>query len=128
MPPTVGSRPDGVKTSPGRRGFSRQSRRVGGGFPARVAGSPVGGEALLAREREARWNPCCNPPPEGADVSSPSRTRQVVRAVADGTGLTEEEVWTKAGVTVVVVTVLGVLRTVELVLDLVADISDLARE
>ena len=68
------------------------------------------------------------PAPEGADVSSPSRTRQIVRAVADGTGLTEEEVWTKAGVTVVVVTVLGVLRTVELVLDLVADISDLARE
>ena len=30
--------------------------------------------------------------------------------------------------TVVVVTVLGVLHTVELVLDLVADISDLARE
>ncbi len=66
-----------------------------------------------------------NPP---SDVRPASRTHQIVRAVADGTGLTEEEVWFRAGTTVVVATVLGVLRTVELVMDLTADIARLARD
>ena len=108
--------------------LARQSRRVGGGFPPESPGHPWGVRPFSRGSGRVGGNPCCNPSPEGADVSSSSRTRQVVRAVADGTGLTEEEVWIRAGVTVVVVTVLGVLHTVELMLDLVADISDLARE
>ena len=57
-----------------------------------------------------------------------SRTHQIVRAVADGTGLTEEEVWLKAGSMVLVAVVLGVLRTVELVMDLSADLARLAHD
>jgi hypothetical protein len=61
-------------------------------------------------------------------VSPTSRTRQIVRAVADGTGLTEEEVWLRVGSTVLVGVVLGVLHAVELVMDLTADIARIARE
>ena len=61
-------------------------------------------------------------------MSPPSRTHQIVRAVADGTGLTEEEVWVKAGTTVLVTTVLGFLHTVEIVMDISADLAKFARE
>ncbi|QWZ08318.1 hypothetical protein KRR39_23930 [Nocardioides panacis] len=61
-------------------------------------------------------------------MSPTSRTHQIVRAVADGTGLTEEEVWLRVGSTVLVAVVLGVLHTVELVMDLTADLARIARE
>jgi hypothetical protein len=61
-------------------------------------------------------------------VSHTSRTHQIVRAVSDGTGLTEEEVWVRVGSAVLVAVVLGVLHTVELVMDLTADLARFARE
>ena len=123
-----GARPADPATLAAGVHAARRSRRGRRGFPARVAGSPGGVRHLSRESGRVGGEPLLHTRPQGADVSPPSRTRQVVRAIADGTGLTVEEVWIKAGVTVVVVTVLGVLRTVELVLDLVADISDLARE
>jgi hypothetical protein len=48
--------------------------------------------------------------------------------VSDGTGLTEEEVWVRVGSAVLVAVVLGVLHTVELVMDLTADLARFARE
>jgi hypothetical protein len=56
-------------------------------------------------------------------VSRGSATRQVVRAVADGTGLSEEAVWWTAVTLAVVATVHTVARTVDLVLDLSAELS-----
>jgi hypothetical protein len=48
-------------------------------------------------------------------------THQIVRAVADGTGLTEEGVWWAAATTAVVATAYTISRTVDLVLDLSDD-------
>jgi hypothetical protein len=53
----------------------------------------------------------------------PSAARQAVRAIADGTGLTEEAVWMTAATMAVVGTVHTVARVVDLVLDLSAELA-----
>jgi len=67
-------------------------------------------------------------PQEAVDVSRTSGTQQIVRAVADGTGLSEEEVWIKAGWTVLVAAVLGFVHAVEFVTDLATDLRRMARQ
>ena len=61
-------------------------------------------------------------------MSRTSGTQQIVRAVADGTGLSEEEVWIKAGWTVLVASVLGFVHAVEFVTDLATDLRRMARQ
>ncbi len=55
-------------------------------------------------------------------MSLPSGTHQIVRAVADGTGLSEEEVWMRAAVIALVTTLVGFFRAVEFVTDLSTDL------
>ena len=59
-------------------------------------------------------------------MSRTSSTQQIVRAVADGTGLSEEEVWIKAGWSVLVAAVLGFVHAVEFVTDLATDLRRMA--
>ena len=65
-------------------------------------------------------------PQEAVDVSRTSGTQKIVRAVADGTGLSEEEVWIKAGWTVLVAALLGFVHAVEFVTDLATDVRRMA--
>ena len=61
-------------------------------------------------------------------MSRTSSTHQIIRAVADGTGLTEEEVWLKAAATVIVAGLIGFFHAVEVVTDLAADLNRMARQ
>ena len=61
-------------------------------------------------------------------MSRTSSTQQIVRAVADGTGLSEEEVWIKAGWTVLVAALIGVVHAVEVVTDLATDLNRMAHQ
>jgi alkylhydroperoxidase/carboxymuconolactone decarboxylase family protein YurZ len=49
--------------------------------------------------------------------------RQLTRAVSDGTGLTQEEVWLLAAVTASVAVLSGLLRAVDAVLRIVDDLN-----
>jgi hypothetical protein len=55
---------------------------------------------------------------------APMSLRQITRAVSDGTGLTPEELWTVAAVTVSVAALTGVLRAVDAVMRAVDSLRD----
>jgi hypothetical protein len=50
--------------------------------------------------------------------------RRITRAVSDGTGLTQEEVWLFAAVTASVAVLSGLLRTVDAVMRMIDDLND----
>ena len=50
--------------------------------------------------------------------------RQITRAVSDGTGLTQEEVWLLAAVTTSVAVLSGLLRAVDAVMRIIDDLND----
>jgi hypothetical protein len=50
--------------------------------------------------------------------------RQITRAVSDGTGLTQEEVWLWAGVTASVAVLSGLLRAADVVMRMIDDLND----
>jgi hypothetical protein len=50
--------------------------------------------------------------------------RQITRAVSDGTGLTQEEVWLLAAVTASVAVLSGLLRTVDAVMRMIDDLDE----
>jgi hypothetical protein len=57
-----------------------------------------------------------------AHVGLTDTTRPIVRALADGTGLSEEEIWLAAASTVVAAALFGLFRAFEVVTDLKAEL------